>query len=171
MSETFALAHKIGTEFLHGRPARHTAADDIRTASFSSEIDFEISDRALLPVRKDLLLHDQAGTFPKISDRPSVSIRDPAELCGFHDKAGVLLEHELRDGIEDLCAVALAVRIMLFDVAHLCVFLKMKRMDAVVSGIAAGIVVDAAPRNDGHVRICADVKVVVNSVLKITDRQ
>ena len=42
-------------------------------------------------------------------------------------------------------------------------------MHAVVLGIAAGIVVDTAPRDDGHVGIFPDKKVVVNRILKIPD--
>lgn len=44
-------------------------------------------------------------------------------------------------------------------------------MDAVMFGRIAGIVVDAAARNDRNVGTVADVKIVVDRILKIPDRQ
>ena len=44
-------------------------------------------------------------------------------------------------------------------------------MHAVVLGVAAGIVVDTAPCDDGYVGIFTDEKIVVDGILKIPDSE
>ena len=60
---------------------------------------------------------------------------------------------------------------MLLDILHAGVFADVKRVDAVVLAVAVAAVVDAAARDDRHVRALADEKVIIDHVLKAGLRQ
>ena len=55
---------------------------------------------------------------------------------------------------------------MLFDIVDLRIFADVEGVDAVVLGVAVAAVVDAAARDDGHVRALADKEVVVDQIVE-----
>ena len=65
-----------------------------------------------------------------------------------------------------LLAAAVALAVVLFDIAQLGVFGQVESVDAVVLGIAAAAVVDAAAGNDGDIGALPDVEVVVDQILQ-----
>ena len=69
-------------------------------------------------------------------------------------------------GVHDLFAAAVALAVVLLHIAQPGVLCQVEGVDAVVLGVAAAAVVDAAPGNDGHVGSFADVEVVVHQVLE-----
>src|SRR5699024_6059132 len=68
--------------------------------------------------------------------------------------------------VHDLFAAAVALAVVLLHIAQPGVLGQPEGVDAVVLGVAAAAVVDAAPGNDGHVGSFADVEVVVHQVLE-----
>ena len=171
MPEAFILSDEVGTEMLQRIPARDRAADDIRTAALAAQGHFEIGDRPLFMVGQDLFLDEQRCFLADGRIRLAVGIGDAAQLRGFEDKAGFFFQIYFRRRIEHLFPRAAAVRVMPLNIPHFCVFPHIKGMDAVMFGRIAGIVVDAAARNDRNVGTVADVKIVVDRILKIPDRQ
>ena len=79
----------------------------------------------------------------------------------------MLPEADVRRGIHHVLAAALARAVVLFDIPYAGVFADVKGMDAAVLARRLSAVVDAAARDDEHVRAVLDIKVVIDLFLII----
>ena len=91
-------------------------------------------------------------------------IVDTGDLGGLHLHLRTLGQVHDGGGVHHLLAAAVALAVVLFHVAQLGVFGQIEGVDAVVLGVAAAAVVDAAAGDDGHVRALADVEIVVHQI-------
>jgi len=83
-----------------------------------------------------------------------------------HDDGRALLEIDDGLRVQDPLAAAFALAVVLFDIVDLRIFADVEGVDAVVLGVAVAAVVDAAARDDGHVRALADKEVVVDQIVE-----
>ena len=161
-----AVAVDVADEFLLAHILGHAAGNNVGRAAFAVQVHIEIGDGALVAGGHDLFLHHQAGACGQVAAGLADGIIHTGDLGGFHLHMGALGQVHNGGGVHDLFAAAVALAIVLFHIAQLGVLGQPEGVDAVVLGVAAAAVVDAAPGNDGHVGALADVEIVVHQVLQ-----
>ena len=160
------VAADVGVEHLAGVILGDGAGDDVRAGIIAVEVNGEVRLRVLMAVRHDLFLDDERGAVRQVGLRVAVCGVDALDLGRLHLHVGVLAEVDDRRRVHDVLAVAVALAVVLFDVAHPGVLADEEAVDAVVAGLLRAAVVDAAAGDDGHIAVLADVKVIVDHVLE-----
>ena len=155
-------AGKLLPAVVLGDAARH----HIGRAAVPVEVDVKIRHGALVARRHDLFADDEARPGGQVAAGLADGVVDAGDLGGLHLHLRALGQVDDGGGVHDLLAAAVALAKMLLDIADLGVFGQVKGVDAVVLGVAAAAVVDAAPGNDGHVGPFADMEVVVHQVFQ-----
>ena len=159
------VAADVGVEHLAGVILGDGAGDDVRAGIIAVEVNGEVRLRVLMAVRHDLFLDDERGAVRQVGLRVAVCGVDALDLGRLHLHVGVLAEVDNRRRVHDVLAVAVALAVVLFDVAHLSTFFYIKGMDAIVTAIRTAAVVDAATGYDGHVCALTDKEIIIYHIL------
>ena len=160
------VAADVGVEHLAGVILGDGAGDDVCAGVIAVEIDGEVRLRMLVTMGHDLFLDDERGTVRQVGLRVAIGGVDTLDLGRLHLHVGVLAEVNDRRRVHDILAVAVALAVVLFDVAHLGILADKEAVDAVMAGLLRAAVVDAAAGDDGHIAVLTDVKVIVDHVLE-----
>ena len=72
-----------------------------------------------------------------------------------------------RNGVKHSLAGAVALAVMIFNIAHLCVFAYMEGVNAVVLRKMLAVVMNSASRNYVYIAIIAYIKIIVNQIFEI----
>ena len=161
-----AVAVDVADKLLLAHVLGHAAGNNVGRAAFAVQVHIEVGNGALVAGGHDLFLDHQAGTGSQITAGLADGIVHTGNLGGFHLHLGAFGQVNDGGGVHDLLAAAVTLAVVLFHIAQLGVFGQPEGVDAVMFGIAAAAVVDAAAGNDGHVGAFSNVEVVVHQVLQ-----
>ena len=162
--EATVLADDVGDKGLIGISSRHAAADHVHRAVPAHELDLETGDGFVCSVREQFFAHGEFRARIERRRREPVGIGHAAQLSALHEKGRALFEIRLGHGRKFALALFVAFAVMPLDISHAAAFFEIKGVDAVVTALAAGVVVNAAAGDYRHVRALADIKVVIDLV-------
>ena len=111
-----------------------------------------------------LLHHVQLRVFRERDLRLSHSGIHAADLGRIQVEHRVLLQIDLRHGVQDLFSRPFPFSVILFRIGDGRPLSHVESMDAVVPCRVAARVVDAAAGHDGHVRAALDIEIIVYDV-------
>ena len=161
-----AVAVDVAVELLHAAVLGNAAGHHVGRAVVAVQLNVKVGHGVLAAGGHNFFVDDKAGILCQIAAGIADGIVNAGDLHGFHLHLGALRQMHNGGGVHHLLAAPVALAVMLFDIAQLGVFGKVEGVDAVVLGIAAAAVVDAAAGNDGDVGAFPDVKVVVDQILQ-----
>ena len=118
VTSALVVAADVGVEHLAGVILGDGAGDDVRAGIIAVEVNGEVRLRVLMAVRHDLFLDDERGAVRQVGLRVAVCGVDALDLGRLHLHVGVLAEVDDRRRVHDVLAVAVALAVVLFDVAH-----------------------------------------------------
>ena len=172
MAEAGGVALYAGIEDLRGRFLRDRAGDHARAGARAVQDDVHLADGVLRALGQELFVDLHLGICAVgFALRIALRIVDAADLAGVHDDGRALLQIDDGLRVQDALAGAGALAVVLFDVVYLRVFADIEGVDTVMLGVAVAAVVDAAARDDGHIRALADKEVVIDHVVKAGSAQ
>lgn len=115
----------------------------------------------------DLFADDELCARLKHGTRCADGGVNALDLRRLHLQAGVLPQTDIRRRVHDVLAVAVARGVVLFHILHLGVFPDMEGMDAAVLARRLPAIMDAAARDDEHVRAVLHIEIVVYLLLVV----
>ena len=161
-----AVAVDAADELLHAGVLGHAAAHHIGGAAVAVQVHVEIRHRLLVAGGHDLLMHHQRRPCGQIAAGFADGVVNAGDLGGLHLHVGALAQMHDGGGVHHLLAPAVPLAVVLFHVAQAGVFVQPEGVDAVMLGVPAAAVVDAAARDDGHIAVRPDVEIVVHQILQ-----
>ena len=112
------------------------------------------------------LLDDKAGAGRHLCDRAPVRGVNALDLDHLHLHVAPLFHVDFRDRVQNPLAGSVAFAVVLLDIFDLGVLSDIEAVDAVVFGVHAAAVADAAAGDDDHVAVLTYIEVVVNYVVQ-----
>ena len=116
-------------------------------------------------MRHQSLLDDQLCVCLQLGDGGADGGIDALDLLHLHLHRAALFHIDLGLRIEDALAVAVAAAVVLLHIFDMGVLAHIEAVYAVVLGVVLAAVVDAAARDNHHITVVADIKIVVDGLL------
>ena len=144
----------------------YRTADQVATASLSVQIRREIRNRILLPGGHDLLMDHQTRMIFEHGLRFTQSIIDSLDLGRLHFHGRSLGKIYLRGRIHETLSAALALSVMLLNIANLGILPYMEGVDTVMGAVSGAAIMDAAACYDDHIAVLPDKEIIIYAFLK-----
>ncbi len=116
----------------------------------------------LAAVGHEALLHHKAGIALQLGNGGALGGVDAFDLLHLHLHGAAFLHIYLGHRVQDASAAAVAGAVMLLHIADFGALFEKEAVNAVVLGILAAAVVDAAAGDDDDVAVGADIEVVID---------
>ncbi len=156
----------VRVELLAGVVLSNRAGHQVNRAVLTVHLHREIGLRELAVVRHDLLSDHEGSSVAHRGARRAHRRIHALDLHRVHLERAALIEVHHRLGVQDPLTGTLAGAVVLLDVLDMRVLADMERVNAVVLGGLVARIVNAAARDDRHVRVLTDIEVVVHALLQ-----